>query len=70
MCGTSDTKIRDRDAFIKLGDSGGILEIGDLQYAPNWGEVPREQMVQALAIYSKEELIDLLLNFCDNAVEG
>jgi hypothetical protein len=73
MCGTTSGKIRGRDVYLEVGYSGGLLEIGDMQYLsagrPEIG-VSRECVETILSEYSKEELIDLLLDFCDNAVEG
>jgi len=72
MCGKA--KSLQLESKIKLGYFGGYLQIKDLKYSTvdyddYLGSISRESMYKELSKYSKDTIINMILDFVDTAEE-
>lgn len=70
MCGTSEAKLGKFNVDIDLGYDGGRLQVGETFYENIEGfKDSPDEMIKLLEGFKKEELIQLLIDFIDNADE-
>ena len=79
MCGRSEAEIDGAEVRIYLGWFGGTLRVGDVIYNTDghYSDFPSEEPPDdpeeirgALAVYSKEQIIGLLVDLTNNAREA
>ncbi len=72
MCGYSKATINETSVSMHIGYLGGVLKINkEVIYDTHYDEgVTRKEAMKQFRQFKKEELINILLDFIDNAEEG
>ncbi|MCK5608502.1 hypothetical protein KAR91_41860 [Candidatus Pacearchaeota archaeon] len=70
MCGYADVETKKGEVSLYLGYYGGSVTIGDVKYEQGGSEESKAKMKEALKTYTKNQLIDLIVGFADEAEEG
>lgn len=69
MCGYANGTLGKLRTEINLGYSGGSLYVGEFVYR-GYNLASRDEMKTLLMCQDKEQIVNMLLEFVDNATEG
>lgn len=78
MCATTEAKLGDKEVYLYMGHHGGELEIGNVSYAheKNKHKYSEEEntdptlIKDILSQNTKKDIIDMIIQFVDNAAEA
>lgn len=72
MCGKSEARLDEKDAYLFIGDRGGELEVGNREYSCRRGFAPygRDGVRAFLLRHRKADIVDMVLGFVENAEEA
>lgn len=65
MCARSDTKIREEKVVLEIGYHAGRISIGDFKYEVGGSGYTREDLINKLRTYTKDELTVLVADLVD-----